>query len=332
MVLQVCVSSLLATMLVYYSLSCRAQTVLQQAEFCQTSLPNQPRPTFFSVDRYQSGGYQLRNSAGDNIAIQENSSIAVRLRAPLVLRPGLKVVGSFTYYDEDFEFVSEEASPSFTGALHNKALRSLNASFYVVKPFRSDWFLINRLQTSLSGDFNQPSEQGYLNYSLASVLGWRKSENTVLGAGLFYGRDFDGGSLVPLLAYQHSFNDRWSIDALLPVQTAVQYYSANQKNVLKAGVQLNGPEYNIALNYAAAAANQYVFERSEVRWSVSEQREIHDWVWLRLEAGVNTPLGTNWQATSEGLNEANSYTFDTSFYTMFSLVLVAPRKLFNQAH
>lgn len=102
--------------------------------------------------------------------------------------------------------------------------------------------------------------------------------------------------------------------------------------MLKAGVQLNGPEYNIALNYAAAAANQYVFERSEVRWSVSEQREIHDWVWLRLEAGVNTPLGTNWQATSEGLNEANSYTFDTSFYTMFSLVLVAPRKLFNQAH
>ena len=309
-----------------------AQTDIRSNAFCKTGLPDQPRPTFFSVERYQSGSYRMRNPAGEDVAIRENSSIAVRLRLPVVLRPGLKVLGSFTYYDEDFEFTSRETNSFFSEAFHNKALRSLNASFYIIKPFRSNWFLINRLQTSLSGDFNRDnaSTGQYLNYSAASVLGYRKSKNTVLGLGLFYGKDFDGGSLVPLLAYQHAFNNQWSVDALLPVQTALQYYSANKKNVVTATVQLNGPEYNINLNYPATVANQYIFERSEVRWSLSERREIHDWLWLGVDVGVNIPLSTNWQSSNSEPNDSSQYTFDSSLYTMFSLILVPPRKLLDR--
>jgi len=270
----------------------------------------------------------MRASNGEDLVIQDNSSISVSLRAPLVLRPGLKAFGSLTYYDEDFEFVNAKRGSDFSRALHNKSLKSLNASLYLIKPFRGNLFLLNRWQASLNGDFNRPDTKQYLNFSVASVLGWRKTSSTILGLGLFYGVDFDGSSLVPLFAYQHTFNKHWSVESVLPVQANVRYFSKNRKNILEAGVKLNGPEYNIHLTYPSAVSEQFEFERSEIRWSLHGKREIHDWLWLGLEAGVNTPVATDLRAR-DGSGTLN-YTYSANFFTMFSLFLVPPKKLLER--
>jgi hypothetical protein len=298
------------------------------SSFCKTSLDNQPRPTFFNIQRYRSGSYRMRASNGDDLIIQDNSSISISLRAPLVLRPGFKAFGSLTYYDEDFEFINVERSSDFSQALHNKSLRSLNASLYLIKPFRGNLFILNRWQASLNGDFNRPNTNQYLNFSVASVLGWRKSSNTILGLGLFYGVDFDGSSLVPLFAYQHTFNKHWSMESVLPVQANVRYFSKNRKNILEAGIKLNGPEYNIHLTYPSAVSEQFEFERSEVRWSLHGKREIHDWLWLGLETGFNTPVSTDLRSR-DGSGSLN-YTYSANFFTMFSLFLGPPQKLLER--
>lgn len=327
---QCCLFGFLCSFLSFLGDICYAQIDMdaEQNAYCNTSLPHQPRPTFFSFQRYRSGSYRMRSTQGNDLIIQDNSSISVSLKAPLVLKPGLKVFSSFTYYDEDFEFISEQEGNDFAQALHNKSLRSLNASFYVIKPFRGDWFLLNRLQASLNGDFSNPDTQQYLNYSLASVLGWRKSENTVLGLGLFYGVDFDGGSLVPLAAFQHTFNRRWSIDALLPVQTSVRYFSNNRQNILETGIKLNGPEYNINLTYPSSVTEQFEFQRNEVRWSLSGKREIHDWLWFGIESGFNLPISTD--VNPRDGSEPLQYSYSSNFFTIFSLILVAPQKLLNR--
>ncbi|MEO0330456.1 MAG: DUF6268 family outer membrane beta-barrel protein [Bacteroidota bacterium] len=327
------ICSILSTLFAIVSTICSAQDSLEihQTTFCPTGLSDQPRPTFFKIQRYRSGSYQMRQGSGNNLTVQDNSSISVSLRAPIVLRPGLKVLSSVTYYDEDFEFVQNDESSALSYSLHNKSLRSLNASLYVIKPFRGNWFLINRLQASLNGDFHFPEKGQYMNYSLASVVGWRKRENTILGLGLFYGVDFEGGSLLPLVAFQHAFNNRWSLDALLPSQTTLRYFSRNRTNVLEAGVQLNGPEYNIHLDYPAAASQQFLFRRNEVRWSVNAKREIHDWLWMGLELGVNTPISSQWQTNDVNVSgESFEYTIDNHFFSTFTLFLVPPQKLFDR--
>ncbi|MGD1892053.1 MAG: hypothetical protein ACFB15_15880 [Cyclobacteriaceae bacterium] len=222
-----CFCGLFCTLLLGLGSFCIGQSTdnSKPSSFCETSLANQPRPTFFSVQRYRSGSYRMRASNGQDLIIEDNSSISVSLRAPLVLRPGLKAFSSLTYYDEDFEFINAEGGSEFSQALHNKSLKSLNASLYVIKPFRGDLFLLNRWQASLNGDFNRPNTNQYLNFSVASVLGWRKTSKTILGLGLFYGVDFEGSSLVPLFAYQHTFNKHWSVESVLPVQANVRYFS-----------------------------------------------------------------------------------------------------------
>ena len=320
---------LCAFLLCLSSLSLGQTTVVSKSNsFCETSLANQPRPTFFSFQRYRSGSYRMRASNGEDLIIQDNSSISVSLRVPIILRSGLKAFGSLTYYDEDFEFIKTESSSDFSQALHNKSLRSLNASLYLIKPFQGNLFLLNRWQASLNGDFNRPNTHQYLNFSVATVLGWRKTSNTILGLGLFYGVDFDGSSLVPLFAYQHTFNKFWSVESVLPVQANVRYFSKNRKNILEAGMKLNGPEYNIHLTYPSAVSEQFEFERSEVRWSLHGKREIHDWLWLGLETGVNTPVSTDLR--SRNGNRSLNYTYSASFFTMFSLFLVPPKKLLER--
>ncbi len=320
------------TLLALSSYPCWAQSGLeyQKNQYCITSLANQPRPTFFSFKRYQSSSYQMHQSDGAPVAIDDNSSIEINLRVPLILRPGLKMVGSFTYYDEDFEFVYPKTTASLSNELHNKPLRSFNSSFYIITPFRNSLFLTNRLQASLNGDFYHPQRSNYLNYSLASVLGWRKSDNTLLGAGLYYSVDFDGGAFIPLLAFQHVFSPRWTVDALLPSRTSLQYYSPDRKNVVISQIKLNGPEYNIDLNYPGGLGHQYIFERNEIRWSLHFQREIHDWLWFGTEAGFNTPISADWLQAGDRTHPAFETNFNTNFFTTFSLFMVVPQKLFER--
>lgn len=317
------------SILLFYNSSCQAQDSLklQEKPFCITSMAHQPRPTFFSFKRYRSAGYLARQADGSTLAIEDNSSIEINLRIPLVLTPGFKMLGSFTYYDEDFEFVQHKEEETLPHILHNKSLRSFNTSLYTIIPFRGSLFLTNRLQASLNGDYFRAYKNRYLNYSFASVLGWKKSDNTILGAGLMYSMDFDGGSFVPLLAYQHVFNPHWSVDILLPAKLSLQHYSPNSRNVMSAHVRLNGLEYNIGLNLPPGPVHQYFFQRNEIRWSLSLEHEIHDWLWIGAEAGINTPLSSDWLEVSNSVNKPFETSFQPNFFTTLSLFMVVPQSL-----
>ncbi len=324
-------SGFLLLVLVNTIATCWAQevSVLQDRLFCNTSLGYQPRPTFFSVKHFRSSGYLIRQSNGSDMEIANNSSFEVNLRAPVVMRPGLKVAASFTYYNEEFDFRSPE-SARFTGALHDKSLRSFNTSLFVITPFRGKLFLAHRLQASLSGDRFDSQKNTYLNYSLASVMGWRKSEKTILGLGLIYKVDFDGDAVFPLLAYQHQFSPQWSVDAILPARTRARYYSPNHKNVVTADATLNSPKYNINMTYPSDVGNQYIFQRNEVRWSLGYQREIHDWLWMEITGGFTSPISSKWLEADHTANTAFEMSFQNNLFTSIGLFLVVPQKLFDR--
>ncbi len=81
--------------------------------------------------------------------------------------------------------------------------------------------------------------------------------------------------------------------ALLPSNAKLRY-SPNPKNYCYAIAELNGANYTIRLPDSTLARNSSLYlQKSEVRLLLNYEREIYDFLWFGLEAGVRTNINFN---------------------------------------
>jgi hypothetical protein len=80
---------------------------------------------------------------------------------------------------------------------------------------------------------------------------------------------------------------------MLPVSLKLRY-TKNEKNYLYGGFELSGASYR--LNNEGTPFNDYnklhLF-RSELRYILNYEREIHDWLWFGIEGGYRQNLRFN---------------------------------------
>ena len=308
--------------------------------FCVPSVYGMPRTKGIEIKQERVMDYRIHSSsdpalAGNNTAeVSLNRRWRISVRAPLLLREGIKVAIGIRYFHEEYRFenISTLDYP-FYQSLEDKSLKSFGGALYVIKPFLGNKYLLFRVSANLNGDYfiETASKKDFLKFSISPLMGWKKGPYLSYAAGLAYSYDFGSANIYPIFSYNRTFNEHWGLESILPVQVKFRY-RANDKNFVYLITELNGANYRIQLedDPVFGSVNDLHLNKSEIRFLASYEREIHDWLWMNVEAGVRANFDFSLhQGPGRRAPELIDNNFKPAMVISGGIFIVPPRKFLN---
>jgi hypothetical protein len=264
--------------------------------------------------------------------VKFNKRWTFKLRFPVIMKPGFKLALGLNYFKEEYHFEGypENDYPLYN-SLEDKPLRSVGATVYMVKPWLGNRYFMMRLGARFNGDegLGNMLNADKLRVSVAPLIGWKKNPYTSYAFGFAYSYDFGRQRVYPVVSYNHTFNNRLGFESILPLEAKMRY-SLSEKNLFYLKSEFNGANYNIKLDDPGFEGQEYYLRKSELRFLVTYEREIHDWLWFGLEAGFRTNI--RFELTDSPKSSANvviDNEFNDAFLLNASIFLVPPRKFLN---
>lgn len=302
---------------------------------CIPSIEGFARPKGLLIRQEVISNHRIYSQNTDGTKVDEAGRIRavrqreIKLKAPVLNNPGLKVAVGFKYKVEDFfiKDIKRETNPFFHN-IENKNLKQLGASVYLMKPFQGNTYFLLRASASLNGDFDSRNSLNadYLKISVAPLLGWKRSPTLTYAVGLAYSENFGRRSVFPLLSYNQTFNERIGIESLLPLNVKLRYSSLDKKNYLYLSSEVHGTSYNVSFRNGD---NGYL-NNTELKYQITYEREIYDFVWFSIETGINSNIDF---LLSDTPDFKRSIVVDSnrgwSFYGGFSIFIVPPKKFYH---
>ena len=253
----------------------------------------------------------------------------LKLKVPVTNQPGFKMAIGFRYRVEDIFFDDiERKTFDFYRQLENKNLKALGTSIYMIKPLRGNKFLLLRAGASLNGDYDKDHKPttDYFKYSIAPLMGWKKSDRLAYAVGIGYSQNFGRISVYPLFSYNQTFNEQIGFESLLPLNARFRYSSLDKKNFVYLGSKIEGSTYNVTF----PNGTEGYLNNTEIKHQISYEREIYDFVWVGIESGLRSNLNFSFSETPERrISTIVDSNLNMSFYFGFSVFLVPPRKFGN---
>lgn len=274
----------------------------KEKEFCNPSVIGLPRAKAVVLKYELQTEYkiistgELGNYGNSEGEISRSQRFDLRIRFPIINKPSITFAMGIKYSVEEFRFSNEmNTTYPFYKDLEDRPLRSEGIHFYLVKPTRNKKYFILRASFDLNGDYGSErfGKSQFLKFSITPLIGWKKNENLSYAIGLTYGYTFGVPLILPVISFNKNFNCNFGLEALLPASVKLRYTS-NEKNYFYAGLELSGVSYR--LDNAGTAFSDYdklhLF-RSELRYTINYERDIHDWLWFGIEAGYRQNLQFN---------------------------------------
>ncbi len=270
----------------------------------------------------------LANGSGE---VRKNRRYRFKLRAPLVMRRNIKVALGFDYYVEEYRFddLNQVDYPLYL-SLEDKSLKSIGSTLYIVKPFRGNRYFLFRGNGSLNGDYGTSDlpTADFLRFSLSPLYGIKRNERVSYAFGAAFSYTFGRPVVYPVFAYNKTWNNRWGVEALLPARVWLRY-TYNDRNLVYAKVGFAGASYNVQLQDSTLLSRESLhLEKSELRYLLTYEREIYDFLWMGLEAGWRSNLEfslTDVRGTQRDLLIDNR--LNHAFMFNFSIFIVPPRSM-----
>lgn len=265
--------------------------------------------------------------------VKFNKRWQFKLRFPVIMKAGFKLAMGLEYFKEEYHFEGyPENDYPFYKSLEDKPLRSVGTTFYIVKPWLGNRYFMMRMGLKFNGDegLGNLLHSDKLRVSAAPLIGWKKNPYTSFAFGFAYSYDFGRQGIYPVFSYNHTFNNRLGLESILPLEVKLRY-TMSEKNLFYATTEFNGATYNIKLDDPSFPEDEdYYLRKSEVRFVVTYEREIHDWLWFSLETGVRSNF--NFELVDSIKRNANTLIdsdFNNAFLFNASIFVVPPRKFLD---
>jgi hypothetical protein len=271
-------------------------------DFCNPSVIGLPRAKAAVAKFELQPGYRIIST--DKTGLYGNAEEKVsrihrwdfRLRFPIINKPSITLAGGLKYTKEEFRFNDDApVTYPFYKEMEDRALKSVGLHFYLLKPTRGNKYFIVRTSFDLNGDYGSSNfaKREFLKFSITPLIGWKRNDNLSYAVGLTYGYTFGQPLVLPVFSFNKNFNCNLGIESVLPINIRLRY-TKNEKNYWYAGVELAGASYRLDSEGTAFAnyTRLHLF-RSELRSTVTYEREIHDWLWFGIEAGYRKNLNFN---------------------------------------
>ena len=300
--------------------------------FCVPSVIGLPRSKGIVIKReivrdysIQSESDELGNSSAE---LRRNRRWEFKVRAPIIMKDGFKMAAGLKYFVEEHNFENPESlNYPFYQNLENRSLRSIRGELFLVKPTKTNKFYLLRISGGLNGDYGSDlAKHEFFKFSISPLIGWKKNDYVSYAFGLAFSYGLGNRSILPIIAYNKSFNNQWGMEMVLPAEAKLRYSTLNQKNFLYLKAELNGSNYSVRLD--ESQDDLLYLNKSEVRFLLSWEREIHDWLWFGIETGMRSNI--NFDLSSETGFNANTVVdnkLNAAMVYNMSIFVVPPRKL-----
>jgi hypothetical protein len=318
----------------------------QEDEYCDPRVNGLERPTGISLSYERIMDYRIYSRSnvdyledGDG-AVNYNRRIKFKFKVPVVNKDRFKMTYGFHYSHEEFRFEDpENLDYSLYKSLEDKSLKSLGSNFYFLFPQKNKTFFAVQVNLNLNGDYYR-GDVGlakFLKVSAGPMWGKKPNDNLMYGFGFAYSYTFGDPSLSPLFAYYHTFSPKWGIEALLPLEAKLRF-NMNEGSVWYLGAETRGASYNVRLNDPALVDKSTLeLRHSEIRFFFKLDQEIHDFLWVSLQAGYRYNLNFNLAESNHNRKPTNFFkrdyivesTLEDAFYFNLSLNIKPPKKWYK---
>jgi hypothetical protein len=272
--------------------------------------------------------------------VKKNANLSVKLYAPLLNHPHLKLILGLNYDRQEFQFEEQSAIDQYSlyQNIENKGLSIIGTQLAIIRPVDDvHWYLL-RTKGELNGDYNSDelSVKDYLKVTSEFIYGWKRSPTFSWGLGLQLGYSLGRQSLYPVLVYNRTFNERWGIEALAPARVLLRR-NLSPRALLFGGYELASSNYNLKLRAPFATENNpkvtsLELRQIDVKFRLRLEHELLPFLWTGIETGYRYNYQLNaFDRTNSARDRIINSQYDGSLYFSLDLFLVPPRHLLERA-
>lgn len=265
---------------------------------CKPGVLNKSRSKGLLLEYGLNGGYNytVQNEfvqSNNNSEVEYSNNFKAKVKVPIINATGLKLLAGYEYEVEKlyFDEINGLESNVFE-SLDGKRLKTNKFTLYGSKSLNDKHYAIFRVRVAYNGDFEawNDFDNRYATYSAAGIFGVKPNDNLEWGIGLTYSNNPERTRVLPFLIYNRTFNDKWGLETVLPVQIYGRY-NANKDCILLFGSEFRSKNYSVDLNTnAQALSSTYNFRHAEILFQTSLEQHLFSWVWLNVKAGYQLPL------------------------------------------
>lgn len=235
--------------------------------------------------------------------IKYNRIFKTKVRFPLYLNDKIKLAGSFEYSDEEihFENIEQNDYPLYK-SLDDKNMKSIGGSLYLMTHLKRNRYFMLRFNAKLKGDYwkehiGNVRKYTFLKMEISPVIGWKVNKYKSWGVGLAFSYTFGDPLVFPTFIYNHTFSDKWGVEAFLPARLKLRY-QPSKLCFLYAKASLKGGSYSIHLDDSELSEFKTLeLRKSDVNFSFEIEKGLTDWLWLSFEYGYRANI--NFDVTNE---------------------------------
>lgn len=278
--------------------------------FCAPGIQNKSRGRGLEISYDYLRGAPIfgPNGAYPGIIPQELNHIQrlnVKLKLPLVNKPGLKMLVGYDYQPETYAFgesqILEKASSPFN-SIDSRTLKSNGVGFYLLKSLDHQSYFGVRLKMRLNGDYAGwiDFNQRYAAYSATLLYGVKKHDDLEWGLGIGLSHNFRRTLALPFLMYNRNFNDKWGLEATFPANVQGRY-NLKKGTILLFGYSFQSNNYSVDMpRFDTGATTVFHLNHSEIKMGISVERKLMPWVWINGKAGYQFNFATRLESKLNG--------------------------------
>jgi hypothetical protein len=309
-------------------------------KYCDPKLEGMARSKGFSILYERTLDSPITSESNDsligngNATIRRNNKLDIKLRFPVINKPGIKMVIGLKYFFEEFNFETPEGLEyDLYKNLEDKNLKSIGGNINMLLPLNETTYLGFRSSADLNGDYSAKefAKSSFLKYSFSGLYGWKNCPTRTIAIGLYYSYTFGRRSVYPVVLYNNTFNSKWGIEALVPANIKIRH-NFSKKTLLYLGYEIDGAAYTLKIdNPPFSNYPSMELRRSNIKFTLDFEQEIHDWLWFGISAGVRHALGMN-LAKEGGVRRDHLIENKLGIAPFFnaSIFIVPPRTLENK--
>ncbi|WP_372754201.1 DUF6268 family outer membrane beta-barrel protein [Labilibaculum sp.] len=254
----------------------------------------------FEVSYHENADFDISSTSdsyGDGKGeITHNRIFKTKLRFPIVLKEKFKIAGSFEYSDEEMHFnESSDINYPLYESLNDKNLKGIGGSLYFSAQVKRNMYFMFRFNAKLKGDYwkehiGNVSKYTFLKMEISPVIGWKVSPTKSWGIGLAYSYTFGDPLLFPIFSYNHTFADKWGVEAFLPARIKLRY-QPSKLCFINAKAKLQGGSYSIHFDDSELDDFKTLeLRRADLNLSIEIEKGITNWLWTSLEGGYRSNI------------------------------------------
>lgn len=245
------------------------------------------------------------NKANNSMNIQSSGGLRLAVNIPVLSNTKWLINLGGTYWRNGYRssFTNNTIPANYVlQNLTDRGLTTIGLNATIFKPLNERHFLLAFTSADANGDYNL--NDSYLgDYLLkpkitaVGFFGWKRNDRSMLAVGLSHTYRPGAKGLIPLILFNHTFENRkWGIEALFPARLAFRR-SFNPRNLLMLGYELEGNSYSMINRTSGtnfnSAYNNLELRRSEIRPRISYEKAITDFIWVTAQIGYRINYNFN---------------------------------------